>query len=80
MRQLLCELPEAQAEVLAFHSVLGHTVEETAAALAIPIDTVRSRLRNGLGKLRARVASDAELLKACRAAAESCKTVQRTSK
>jgi RNA polymerase sigma-70 factor (ECF subfamily) len=62
LRQLLCELPDAQAEVLAFHSVLGHTVEETAAALGIPIDTVRSRLRNGLSKLRARVANDSELL------------------
>jgi RNA polymerase sigma-70 factor (ECF subfamily) len=62
LRQLLCELPEAQAEVLAFHSVLGHTVEETAAALGVPIDTVRSRLRNGLAKLRARVANDTELL------------------
>jgi DNA-directed RNA polymerase specialized sigma24 family protein len=62
LRQLLCELPEAQAEVLAFHSVLGHTVEETAVALAVPIDTVRSRLRNGLSKLRARVANDSELL------------------
>ncbi|MFT3922018.1 MAG: RNA polymerase sigma factor [Myxococcales bacterium] len=64
LRQLLCELPEAQAEVLAFHSVLGYTVEETASALGVPIDTVRSRLRNGLSKLRSRVARDANLLAA----------------
>lgn len=61
LRQLLCTLPEAQAEVLAFHSVLGHTIEETAAALGAPIDTIRSRLRNGLSKLRAQVATDARL-------------------
>lgn len=64
LRQLLCELPEAQAEALAFHSVLGHTVEETASALGVPIDTVRSRLRHGLIKLRARVSGDARLLEA----------------
>lgn len=64
LRRLLCELPEAQAEVLAFHSVLGYTVEETANALNVPIDTVRSRLRNGLSKLRTRVAGDANLLAA----------------
>ena len=58
------ELAEAQAEVLAFHAVLGYTVEETANALGAPIDTIRSRLRNGLAKLRARVANDAELLAA----------------
>jgi RNA polymerase sigma-70 factor, ECF subfamily len=62
LRRLLCELPEAQAEVLAFHSVLGHTVEETASALGVPIDTVRSRLRAGLSKLRTRVAGDTNLL------------------
>ncbi len=61
LRQLLCTLPEPQAEVLAFHSVLGHTIEETAAALGAPIDTIRSRLRNALAKLRARVAEDAQL-------------------
>jgi RNA polymerase sigma-70 factor (ECF subfamily) len=61
LRQLLCELPEAQAEVLAFHSMLGHTIEETAVALGAPIDTIRSRLRNALSKLRARVAADAQL-------------------
>jgi RNA polymerase sigma-70 factor (ECF subfamily) len=64
LRQLLCDLPEVQAEVLAFHSVLGYTIEETASALGAPIDTVRSRLRNGLSKLRSRVARDANLLAA----------------
>lgn len=55
LRELLCELPEAQADVLALHTMLGYTVEETAAALGVPLNTVRSRLRNALAKLRERV-------------------------
>jgi RNA polymerase sigma-70 factor, ECF subfamily len=55
LRQLLCELPDAQSEVLALHTLLGYTVEETAAAMQIPRNTVRSRLRNALARLRARV-------------------------
>ena len=46
LRQLLCELPEVQAEVLALHTLLGYTVEETADATGVPVNTVRSRLRN----------------------------------
>ena len=48
LRGLLDELPLPQAEVLALHVVLGHTVEETAKMMGTPIDTVRSRLRRGL--------------------------------
>ena len=55
LRQLIEELPEPQAEVLALHAVLGYTVEETAAVTAAPVNTVRSRLRNALAKLRDRV-------------------------
>ena len=55
LRELLCELPDAQSEVLALHALLGYTVEETAAAMHIPRNTVRSRLRNALARLRARV-------------------------
>jgi RNA polymerase sigma-70 factor (ECF subfamily) len=55
LRELLCELPGAQADVLALHTVLGYTVEETAGALGVPLNTVRSRLRNALTKLRERV-------------------------
>ena len=61
LRQLLCELPDAQSEVLALHALLGYTVEETAAAMQIPRNTVRSRLRNALARLRARVQGDAGL-------------------
>ncbi|HEX4335590.1 MAG TPA: sigma-70 family RNA polymerase sigma factor [Polyangiaceae bacterium] len=61
LRQLVSELPEAQAEVLALHAVLGYTIEETAAVTAAPLNTVRSRLRNALSKLRVRLHSDAAL-------------------
>jgi RNA polymerase sigma-70 factor (ECF subfamily) len=61
LRQLLCELPEVQAEVLALHTLLGYTVEETAAATQVPVNTVRSRLRNALARLRERVQGHATL-------------------
>ena len=52
LRELLGELPEAQAEVLALHTILGHTVEETAQITGAPLNTVRSRLRAALAALR----------------------------
>jgi DNA-directed RNA polymerase specialized sigma24 family protein len=52
--------------VLALHSVLGYTIEETAQVTAAPIDTVRSRLRNALAKLRARLQKDRALLEVVR--------------
>jgi RNA polymerase sigma-70 factor (ECF subfamily) len=58
LRQLVSELPESQAEVLALHAVLGYTIEETAAVTAAPVNTVRSRLRNALAKLRVRLEAD----------------------
>jgi RNA polymerase sigma-70 factor, ECF subfamily len=61
LRLLVSELPEPQAEVLALHAVLGYTIEETAAVTAAPVNTVRSRLRNALAKLRARLEGDASL-------------------
>jgi RNA polymerase sigma-70 factor (ECF subfamily) len=61
LRQLLCELPAVQAEVLALHTLLGHTVEETAAATQVPVNTVRSRLRNALASLRERVQASPNL-------------------
>lgn len=62
LRRLVAELPDPQAEVLALHSVLGFTIEETAQVTAAPIDTVRSRLRNALAKLRERLRRDRALL------------------
>jgi RNA polymerase sigma factor (sigma-70 family) len=64
LRQLLCELPDVQAEVLALHTMLGYSVGETAAAVGAPVNTVRSRLRSALAALRARVEGDCALLDA----------------
>ncbi|HEY3497931.1 MAG TPA: RNA polymerase sigma factor [Polyangiaceae bacterium] len=61
-RSLLGELPEVQAEALVLHSVLGYSVDETAALQRVPVNTVRSRLRNGIARLRARVLVDPKLV------------------
>ncbi len=61
LRALLDELPEAQAEALALHIVLGYSVDETASVTGSPRDTVRSRLRAALGALRRRVEGDRRL-------------------
>jgi RNA polymerase sigma-70 factor (ECF subfamily) len=62
LRELLGDLPEPQAEVLALHTMLGYTVEETALVTAVPINTVRSRLRAALAALRTAVATDSSRL------------------
>jgi RNA polymerase sigma-70 factor (ECF subfamily) len=61
LRALLEELPPVQAEVLALHTMLGHSVAETAAVTGVPVNTVRSRLRAALSALRARADADAVL-------------------
>jgi RNA polymerase sigma-70 factor (ECF subfamily) len=66
LRALLEELPPAQAEVLALHTMLGHSVAEAAAITGVPVNTVRSRLRAALGALRERAAADAALAEAAR--------------
>ncbi len=66
LRDLLLELPGPQAEVLGLHTMLGHTVQEVAAAIGCPVDTVRSRLRAALATLRARVRADQTLIEALR--------------
>jgi RNA polymerase sigma-70 factor, ECF subfamily len=58
LRRLLAELPELQAEVLALHTMLGYTVEETARVTGAPANTVRSRLRAALSALRQAVLAD----------------------
>jgi DNA-directed RNA polymerase specialized sigma24 family protein len=42
--------------------MLGYTVQETAATLGAPLDTVRSRLRRALAALRERIHRDSALL------------------
>lgn len=58
VRELLGRLPEAQAEVLGLHYVVGLTAPEIAALTGAPLETVRSRLRLGRQALRQRVAGD----------------------
>jgi RNA polymerase sigma factor (sigma-70 family) len=58
LRRLLNELPEPQAEVLALHTMLGYTIEETAQVTGAPVNTVRSRLRAALAALRQAVLAD----------------------
>lgn len=66
LRALLEELPPVQAEVLALHTMLGHSVAETAAVTGVPVNTVRSRLRAALAALRERAGVDAVLVEAAR--------------
>lgn len=55
LRRVLVRLPEAQREVivLAYFGELSTT--EIASELALPLGTVKARIRLGLGKLRAEV-------------------------
>jgi RNA polymerase sigma factor (sigma-70 family) len=59
--QLLDELPPAQAEVLVLHCALGFTVEEVAASVDRPVETVRSRVRLAKQALRERINASSEL-------------------
>ena len=45
-------LPDGQREVLLLRFVDGLSLDEIAAALEVPLGTVKSRLHNALGKLR----------------------------
>jgi RNA polymerase sigma-70 factor, ECF subfamily len=51
-------LPDEQREVLVMHHVLGLSVREIAEELATPFETVRSRLRLGMARLRNELLSD----------------------
>jgi RNA polymerase sigma factor (sigma-70 family) len=61
LRLMLDNLPEAQAEVLALHCVLGYTLEETALATTAPLNTVRGRLVRAKAALRKRLLASAWL-------------------
>jgi RNA polymerase sigma-70 factor (ECF subfamily) len=52
--RMLDELPEEQRAAVVLHYIVGLSVPELADQLAIPFETVRSRLRLGLHKLRER--------------------------
>jgi RNA polymerase sigma-70 factor (ECF subfamily) len=61
MRELMSELPEAQAETLAMKVVLGYALSEIADETRVPLNTVRSRLLLAKKALRERLLSDATL-------------------
>src|SRR5579863_9086763 len=63
LRDLLGTLPESQAEALVLHVALGYTVDEIAAAIAVPVNTVRGRLRSAKTALRSRLTEDRQLNK-----------------
>jgi RNA polymerase sigma-70 factor (ECF subfamily) len=46
-------VPGKQRTALIMHYVLGMTVTEVAAELCVPVETIRSRLRAGMGQVRA---------------------------
>ncbi len=52
LRELFERLPEGQCEVLLLRFVDDFTLDEIAAALEIPLGTVKSRLHNALRALR----------------------------
>jgi RNA polymerase sigma factor (sigma-70 family) len=61
MRDLMNELPEAQAETLAMKAVLGYALTEIAEETRVPLNTVRSRLLLAKKALRERMLADATL-------------------
>ena len=62
LRDLLTELPEAQAESLAMRVVLEYSLEEVAEATGAPVNTVRSRLRLARESLKERIEREPALL------------------
>lgn len=55
VRKGLGEIPPEQLEVMRLAYFLGHTQSEIARELEIPLGTVKSRMRQGLIALRARL-------------------------
>jgi RNA polymerase sigma factor (sigma-70 family) len=55
VRDLLAHLPADQAEVLALHVILGHSLREVSQATAVPLNTVKSRFRLAKQALRRRL-------------------------
>ena len=64
VRTLLDEIPPEQAEALALRTMLGWSLEEIAQASAVPVNTVRSRLRLAKESLKRRIEASPGLLEA----------------
>ena len=56
----LDDVPDDQRQVLVMHHVTGLGVREIAEELSIPFETVRSRLRLGMARLRTALGDDEE--------------------
>jgi RNA polymerase sigma-70 factor (ECF subfamily) len=52
LRRGLAQLPDEQRETILLVGLEGMSYEETAAILAVPVGTVRSRLSRGRDNLR----------------------------
>jgi RNA polymerase sigma-70 factor (ECF subfamily) len=58
LREALGRLSPDHRAVIALHLYVGYSVEETANALSVPFDTVRSRLRAARERLRRELAEN----------------------
>lgn len=58
VRDLLDRLPAEQAEIMALHVVLGYSLPEVARSTAVPLNTVKSRLRLAKQALRRQLESE----------------------
>jgi RNA polymerase sigma-70 factor (ECF subfamily) len=56
----LDEVPSDQRQVLVLHHILGLGVREISEELSVPFETVRSRLRLGMARLRDAMGADDE--------------------
>jgi RNA polymerase sigma-70 factor (ECF subfamily) len=63
-RVLMDQLPDVQAETFTLRVVLGWSLDEVAEATAVPLNTVRSRIRLAKEALRRRIEADPALAEA----------------